>query len=471
MGKGFRLRAMTRKPDSAAALALAAAGVELVRGDLDDAASLKAALAGAWGTLAVQNTWEAGVEKEEEQGKRFATIAREVGVQHFVYQSVGSAHRKTGIPHFDNKARIEDTVRSLNFPSHVILRPVFFMENLLSPWFLNGDKLYAAMKPTTVLQMIAVSDIGQYGARAFTDAATLNRREIDIAGDAVTIPQAAAVLTQGAGPDDRVRADSDRGGPQEQRGLRAHARVVRPCRVRGRHPGVDAGIRHPADDARGVGGHAARLTREEARPPAGLASSAGYNRRVKPLTSFAVLLAGMATLVGAQGGRPDAAAVAAQVREFRRAHEAAIVGELTDLLAIPNVASDTPNIRRNAALLEQMLARRGFRVTPLPVPDRGPVIVAELPAAGATRTVLFYAHYDGQPVDPAAWTDTEPFTPALRTESIVGRRPPHPVSRRPGRRTRTPGASTPARPPTTSRRSSRCWRPSTPSRRAASRAP
>ena len=199
MGKGFRLRAMTRTPDSAAALALAAAGVELVKGDLDDAASLKTALAGVWGTLAVQNTWEAGVEKEEEQGKRFATIAREAGVKHFVYQSVGSAHRKTGIPHFDNKSRVEDTVRSLNFPSHVILRPVFFMENLLSPWFLNGDKLYAAMKPTTVLQMIAVGDIGLYGARAFTDAATLNRREIDIAGDAVTIPQAAAILTKALG--------------------------------------------------------------------------------------------------------------------------------------------------------------------------------------------------------------------------------------------------------------------------------
>jgi uncharacterized protein YbjT (DUF2867 family) len=198
-GKGFRLRAMTRKTDSAAALALAAAGVELVRGDLDDAASLEAALTGAWGTLAVQNTWEAGVEKEEEQGKRFATIARKAGVQHFVYQSVGSAHRHTGIPHFDNKARIEDTVRSLNFPSHVIVRPVFFMENLPSPWFLNGDKLYAAMKPTTVLQMIAVSDIGQYGARAFTDAETLNRREIDIAGDAVTMPQAAATLSRAMG--------------------------------------------------------------------------------------------------------------------------------------------------------------------------------------------------------------------------------------------------------------------------------
>jgi uncharacterized protein YbjT (DUF2867 family) len=185
---------MTRKIESDTARALAASGVELVKGDLDDAASLKAALSGAWGTLAVQNTWEAGVEREEEQGKRFATVAREAGVQHFVYQSVGSAHRQTGIPHFENKYRIEETVRGLDFPSHVIIRPVFFMENLLSPWFLNGDKLCAALKPTTVLQMIAVSDIGQYGARAFTDAARLNRRAIDIAGDAATMPQTAATL-------------------------------------------------------------------------------------------------------------------------------------------------------------------------------------------------------------------------------------------------------------------------------------
>ena len=62
-------------------------------------------------------TWEAGVEKEEEQGKRFALIAREQGVHHFVYSSVGSANRGTGIPHFENKWRVEETVRGLNFPS------------------------------------------------------------------------------------------------------------------------------------------------------------------------------------------------------------------------------------------------------------------------------------------------------------------------------------------------------------------
>jgi len=198
-GKGFAIRAMTRNADSPAAKALAAAGADVVQGDLDDTASLEAALKGVWGAFAVQNTWEAGVEGEEEQGKRFATAARKVGVQHFVYSSVGSAHRRTGIPHFDNKWRVEETIRGLGFPSRVIIRPVFFMENLTSPWFLNGDTLSAAMDPTTVLQMIAVDDIGKYGARAFTDAAALNGREIDLAGDALTMPGAAAVLSKSLG--------------------------------------------------------------------------------------------------------------------------------------------------------------------------------------------------------------------------------------------------------------------------------
>jgi uncharacterized protein YbjT (DUF2867 family) len=193
---GFKLRAMTRKPDSDAAKAVAALGAEVVQGDLDDAASLERALAGAWGVFAVQNTWEAGVEREEEQGKRIAKVARDKGVQHFVYTSVGSAHRRTGIPHFENKVRVEETIKSLKFPSHVILRPVFFMENLPSPWFLNGDKLTTALKPETKLQMVAVDDIGKFGAAAFADAEKYKGAEIDFAGDAVTMPEAAAAVSE-----------------------------------------------------------------------------------------------------------------------------------------------------------------------------------------------------------------------------------------------------------------------------------
>jgi uncharacterized protein YbjT (DUF2867 family) len=196
LGAGFRLRGLTRQPESERATTLARNGVDIVKGDLDDEATLRRALTGAWGVFGVQNTWEAGVEREEVQGKRLATLAREAGVEHYVYTSVGSAHKQTGIPHFDNKWRIEETVRGLRFPSHVILRPVFFMENLVAPYSLQGDTLTWALRPATQLQMVAVDDIGWFGARAFTDGAGLNRREIDLASDARTMPEVAGILTE-----------------------------------------------------------------------------------------------------------------------------------------------------------------------------------------------------------------------------------------------------------------------------------
>jgi uncharacterized protein YbjT (DUF2867 family) len=200
--KGFNVRAMTRKPESEKARALAALGAEVIKGDLDDPGSLERVLEGVWGTFAVQNTWEAGVVREEEQGKRFAEIARKKGVHHYVYSSVGSAHRGTSIPHFDNKWRIEQTVRSLGFPSYTILRPVFFMENFASPWFKPGlleGKLVIGLKPSTRLQMIAVDDIGKFGLLAFEQYGKLNRVELDIAGDELTMPEVARILGSAVG--------------------------------------------------------------------------------------------------------------------------------------------------------------------------------------------------------------------------------------------------------------------------------
>src|SRR6266540_686199 len=196
---GFKLRGMTRKPGGDAAIALGKLGVEVVEGDLDDQASLERAVTGAWGVFGVQNTWEAGIEKEEEQGKRLARVAREKGVQHYVYASVGSAHKQTGIPHFENKFRVEQVVKELKFSSYAIVRPVFFMENLLSPWFLNGDTLTTSLKPTTRLQMIASDDVGKFEADAFIRADKWKSVELDIAGDALTMPEAATALSESLG--------------------------------------------------------------------------------------------------------------------------------------------------------------------------------------------------------------------------------------------------------------------------------
>ncbi len=114
--RGHRVVAMTRNPDSEAARNLQGQGAQVVQGNLDDAASLERAVNGMWGVFSVQNTWEAGVEQEEAQGKRLAEVAKSAGVQHFVYTSAGSAHRQTGIPHFDNKWRVEETIRGLDLP-------------------------------------------------------------------------------------------------------------------------------------------------------------------------------------------------------------------------------------------------------------------------------------------------------------------------------------------------------------------
>src|SRR6266404_1265020 len=101
------------------------------------------------------------------------------------------------------------------------------------------------------------------------------------------------------------------------------------------------------------------------------------------------------------------------VQRYRQANEAGIVRELADLVAIPNLASDTENIQRNARRLVEMLAKRGLETRLLEEPEAPPVVYGELRSPGARRTLVFYAHYDGQPVDPAQWK-SPPWAAVLR---------------------------------------------------------
>jgi acetylornithine deacetylase/succinyl-diaminopimelate desuccinylase-like protein len=127
---------------------------------------------------------------------------------------------------------------------------------------------------------------------------------------------------------------------------------------------------------------------------------------------------------------PAPAQVVQEVRDYRMENEDRIIRELSEFLAIPNVASDTPNIQKNAAHLVEMLEARGIETHLLPITGRGPVVFGKLLTPEAKRTVIFYAHYDGQPVDPAAWTDGAPFEPVLRDRAIEagGKRIPFPTS-------------------------------------------
>jgi acetylornithine deacetylase/succinyl-diaminopimelate desuccinylase-like protein len=114
---------------------------------------------------------------------------------------------------------------------------------------------------------------------------------------------------------------------------------------------------------------------------------------------------------------PEPAALAA--RAYRAAHEREIIDEFRALLAIPNVAADETGLRRNAEAIAGLFNRRGVRTQLLEVDGAPPVVYGELMRPGATRTIIFYAHYDGQPVEPEKWTTGPPFLPTLRSAAGV----------------------------------------------------
>lgn len=109
-----------------------------------------------------------------------------------------------------------------------------------------------------------------------------------------------------------------------------------------------------------------------------------------------------------------------QVREWRRAGEHRLLREYLEYLALPNVASDREAILRNAAHIEQMMQRRRLapRILHLPDSSAPPAVYGEWKVPGATRTLMLYAHYDGQPTDSTKWTGSHPWRPVLRTTRL-----------------------------------------------------
>jgi len=202
LGDGWKVRALTRNPDKPASRMLKNSGAEVVRGSLDDRDSINHALKGVYGVYSVQNFGEHGVDKEILQGKLLADAAKAAGVSHFVYSSVSSANRRTGIPHFDSKWEVEKYIQKLGLPATVI-RPTFFMENFIAtPDWQNQifeGRLSMALKPKTRLQMIAVDDIGAFVALAFMNPDEYIGTSLDIAGDELTGPEIAGVFGSAIG--------------------------------------------------------------------------------------------------------------------------------------------------------------------------------------------------------------------------------------------------------------------------------
>lgn len=205
---GMRVRALIRDPAKPAAQSLAARGAELVAGDLDDAAALRRALAGVdgvftYGVYSAQAAHEAGggnVAGEVRQGCLLADLAAEARISHFVYGSVASADRKTGVPHFDTKGEVEAHIRKLSLPA-TILRPVFFMQNWerMRPSILRTGVLAQPLSPTTRHCQIAVDDIGRFAAHVFAEPSRWIGRSVDLAGDALTMAETVAAMSRVTG--------------------------------------------------------------------------------------------------------------------------------------------------------------------------------------------------------------------------------------------------------------------------------
>lgn len=200
LADGWQVRALVRDDTTPAAAALAAAGAELVRGDLDDLASVEAAARGAYGIYSVQSA----NDNEIAQGRNVADAAKAADVQHLVYSSVGGAESQNrfyveqgwGPIH---KWQIEEHIRDLGVPA-TILRPAGFMEDFTSParFFQNGS-LNVPWHDDLIMKLIAIEDTGAFAALVFAEPDVHLGKAMEIAGDRLTAPQIADALGRAAG--------------------------------------------------------------------------------------------------------------------------------------------------------------------------------------------------------------------------------------------------------------------------------
>ncbi|GAB2926545.1 NmrA/HSCARG family protein [Streptomyces mayteni] len=223
LAEGWRVRALTRDPAKPSARALTALGVELVRGDMDDPASLTGAMKGVHGVFSVQAAAGSDLppgfvwQDEARWGVNVAEAAAEVGVETFVYTSANGADTPRGLSILEPKARIERRIAELGLPATVV-RPTTFMENFVHPLVgLQGGKFTTGLKPDIGQQFIAADDIAVFVVLVFARPDEFRGRSFEIAGDELTPPETAELLSRRTGrtieyvqvPDEALRARSE----------------------------------------------------------------------------------------------------------------------------------------------------------------------------------------------------------------------------------------------------------------------
>jgi len=199
--KGYRIRTLTRKLDSPIAKRLTDQGVEVMNGDFSDSDSLLKAASGMDTVYVMTTPFEAGPEAETKQGISIVDAVKKANVGHLIFGSVANADRKTGIPHFDSKYKVEKHLTSLKIP-YTISAPAFFMDNYLTPWVLptlKEGKLTLGMPTNRPLQQVSVKNIGEFVTILVERREKVFGKRIDIAGDKLTGEQTAAILSKASG--------------------------------------------------------------------------------------------------------------------------------------------------------------------------------------------------------------------------------------------------------------------------------
>ena len=197
--KGHAVRALTRSADSVAAKALVANGAEIAVGHLEDRASLDRALDGVDAMFLMSTPFEAGTAAETHQGVTGANVAKDRHI-YFVYTSVGSADRKTGIPHFDSKYEVERHIEDVGAHA-AIIAPVYFMENAVTFYREQlKEGVYATpLAPGRKLAQIAVDDIAAAAVAALERPDQFAGKRYDLAGDDLTGSDVVAILSRVTG--------------------------------------------------------------------------------------------------------------------------------------------------------------------------------------------------------------------------------------------------------------------------------
>ncbi len=187
LDRGFEVHALTRDSDGPAAQELAHRGAQVVEADISEKNSIEPLIEDADGVFCMTNFWEHGYDAEIEQGTNVADLAAEVGVDHFVFSSVGGAERNTGIAHFDSKWELERHIDDLGLPA-TIVRPVFFTQNFegFREAIENGS-LPMGLEPHVPLQIVDIDDFGAFVAEVFADPDRYMNEAFEIASDELTL--------------------------------------------------------------------------------------------------------------------------------------------------------------------------------------------------------------------------------------------------------------------------------------------